>query len=202
MPKISGNDIISDLTEKSGRRLLVVSFMTILVKLYDINLGELNLFGIKVPVELFDLVAVILMVFFFYTLVVNWLGDLASFKLWFSSNNIHSDFGTNVELDKTFLSGGGDLLRKLHELEINGQFPNSFDEVDTETKKKYFDFKANIELYCERLENAGQRFSTLSKYGHFYIWFQSFLLPVLVTAVALYLLYLEGSFKVPMSISI
>ncbi|WBA16385.1 hypothetical protein [Salinivibrio proteolyticus] len=202
MPKISGDDIISDLTEKSGRRLLVVSFMTILVKLYDIDLGELNLFGINVPADLFDLLAVILMVYFFYTLLVNWLGDLAGFKLWFSNNNIHSNFGTNMELDKNFLNGGRELLRRLHELEFNGQFPNAYDEVDEETKKKYIDFKTNVELYCVRLEGAGQRFSALSKYGHFYIWFQSFLLPIIVSVVALYLVCSEGSFQLPVGISI
>ncbi|MUK78950.1 hypothetical protein GNP84_18890 [Aliivibrio fischeri] len=197
MPTISGYDIISDMTEKSGRRLLVVAFMTILIKLYEINLGELNLFGVKIPANLFDLVAVILILYFFYALLVNWLGDLASFKLWYSSNNIHSNFGTNMTLDKEFLDGGSKLLLKLYELEKSNSFPTNYADVDEAIKKEYRDYKLNVELYCVRLEGAGQRFNQLSKFGHFYVWFQSFLLPVTLGIIAIIMLFLKGSFQLP-----
>ncbi len=57
MPKLSGNDLISGLTEKYGRRLMAISFLSVLVKAYGINLEKLSVFGLSLPAELFDVVA-------------------------------------------------------------------------------------------------------------------------------------------------
>jgi hypothetical protein len=57
MSKLSGNDLISDLTEKYGRRLIAISFLSILVKAYDVDLDKLSVFGLNLPTELFNVVA-------------------------------------------------------------------------------------------------------------------------------------------------
>ena len=193
MPKLSGNDIISDLTEKYGRRLIAISFITILVKVYDVSLDKLSIFGLNLPPELFNIVALSLVIYFLYALVVNWLGDLAAFRLWFESNNITSEMGTEIKTDKTFINSGVSLIRRLYALEKGGEWPESYEGMEPEVKKEFEEFKLNTELFNARLSAAGTKFSALSIYGHVYIWFQSFALPVILAFVALYLLLCAGS---------
>ncbi|MBW4542286.1 MAG: hypothetical protein KME43_24585 [Myxacorys chilensis ATA2-1-KO14] len=197
MPKVSGKEIISDLTEKNGRRLIVVSFLSIIVKLYKVNLSELSVFGVKLPAELFDVVALILITYFSYALFINWIGDLAGFRLWFDSHRMDSEFGTTMKLDKKFVGGGVRLLSRLCELEKNQNFPTKTEDIDSDILREFTDFKTNVELYCVRLDAAGKRFNLLSIYGYYYVWFQSFIFPMLLSASALYILFRNGSFMFP-----
>jgi len=193
MPKLSGNDIISDLTEKYGRRLIAISFITILVKVYDVSLEKLSVFGLNLPHELFNIVALSLMIYFIYALVVNWLGDLAAFRLWFESNNITSEMGTELKTDKTFINSGVSLIRRLYALEKGGEWPETYEGMESEAKREFEEFILNTELFNARLEAAGTKFSALSIYGHVYIWFQSFALPVMLALIALHFLLFAGS---------
>jgi hypothetical protein len=193
MPKLSGNDIISDLTEKYGRRLIAISFITILVKVYDVSLEKLSIFSLNLPPELFNIVALSLVIYFTYALVVNWLGDLAAFRLWFESNNITSEMGTEIKTDKTFINSGVSLIRRLYALEKGGEWPENYEGMEPEVKKEFEEFKLNTELFNVRLEAAGTKFSALSMYGHVYIWFQSFALPVGLGLIALHFLLCAGS---------
>jgi len=197
VPQISGNNLISELTEKNGRRLLIVSFLVLVFKLYKVDLEGFTLFKLRFPPELFDVVALSLIIYFLYSLIVNWVGDLASFKLWFSSNDINSSFGTTMKTDASFLEGGLPLLKRLYEMESNDSWPDGYSSMNDDTKKEFKDFKTNLELYCVRLDGAGSRFNTLSKYGQFYIWIQSFILPMSVSLLALSVLICRGSFTLP-----
>lgn len=197
MAKFSGKDLITDPTEKNGRRLLIISFMVLVIKLYEVNLKELSLFGLKLPTELFDISAVALILYFTYALTINWLTDLASFKLWFKDNSGISTFGGKVELDWSHLKGGSDLLVKLYAMENCNGWPVNYTDMDEEVKNKFVDFKTNVELYCTRLDDAKSRFSSLTKIGHIYVWFQSYLLPMFFALSALCVLYIKGSFVLP-----
>ena len=193
MPKVSGNDLISEITEKCGRRLIVISSLTLLVKLYEVPLQDLKIFGVELPVQVFDVVASSLIIYFVYTLTVNWLGDLAAFKLWFTESSIWSQFNTNMKLDGQFLSGGFDLLRRMAELEKLEEPPRSSKSLSEEDKKKYDAFRNNIELYIVRLEAAGNNFSKLSWFARFYIFFQSYALPLMFALAAAVVLVRAGS---------
>ena len=197
MAKLSGKELISDLTEKSGRRLLIISFMVLVIKLYEVNLKTLSVFGMSLPLELFDVVSLTLILYFTYTLFVNWLTDLASFKLWLDSNKMDSNFGTTMNLDRNWLNGGTELFTKLWALEKNKKWPVDVNELDPGIKKKFQEFELNVEFYCTRLEAVGKQFNTLSKLGHFYVWFQAFLLPIILAVSALLALYCKGSFVLP-----
>lgn len=196
MPKLSGNDLISDLTEKYGRRLIAISFLSILVKAYGVDLDKLSVFGLNLPTELFDVVALSLIAYFIYALIVNWLGDLAAFRLWFESNDITSEFGTEMKTDKSFVNGGAKLIKKLYALEKGQGWPENFDDLDAELKRDFQDFKTNVELFNVRLEAAGTKFSALSIYGHIYVWFQSFALPIGLSLLALHFIFCAGSMPV------
>ncbi len=197
MPKVSGKDIISDTTEKVIRRTVVFSSITALVKLYNVPLNDLKLLGMELPAALFDVVLLALVVYFTYSLIINWAGDLLAFRLWYRDSSIWSQFGTQMKLDKRFISGGIQLLLRLYHLEKNKEWPTDFNRLDEETREEYTSFKTNVELYCTRLENAGTKFSVLSCFGHYYVWIQSFLFPIGLSLVALYLLMKYGSFTLP-----
>jgi hypothetical protein len=186
MPKLSGNNIISNLTEKYGRRLIAISAITTLVKVYDVNLEKLSIIGLSLPAELFNTVALALVLYFSYALVVNWLGDLAAYKLWFDSNDIRSELGTSMEANKGFISDGVSLILKLYALEKGDNWPAKYEEIEPEAKEEFNQFKLNTERYIVRLEGAGKKFAMLAFYSHIYIWFQSFILPILMSLLALY----------------
>lgn len=197
MPTVNGKDLISDITEKAGRRLIVLSSLVILVKLYRVNLEDLSILGLSLPSELFDVVSFSLVLYMIYVLTINWVGDLAAYRLWFSDSDIWSQFNTNMKLDGSFISGGTRLLLKLFALEKNGNWPENFSELPEDLRNEYRDFKTNSELYVIRLDAAGNRFRGLNRFASFYIWFQAFLLPLGFAAVAIYLLLSCGSFLPP-----
>lgn len=197
MPRISGRDVISESTEKVIRRTMVIGSAAVLVKLYDVPLNDLKVLGIELPAALFDTVLLVLVAYSAYSLILNWSGDLLAFRLWYRESSIWSEFGTNMKLDKTFLRGVTPLLLRLHELEKGRKWPAEFAEMDEISRKEFADFKANAELYCLRLEHAGTRFSILSFFGHYYVWFQSFILPLAICATATYLLVKHGIFAPP-----
>jgi hypothetical protein len=159
MPKVSGKDLISGSTEKSLNKLLLFASAAILAKTYDIPLGNMKLLSVDIPAAVFDVSLLVLTMYFLYVFVVKWIGDVTAFRSWYRETSIWSEFGTNMKLDKTFINGGVDLLKSLNELEKKKAFPQTFDNLDAETRKKYDDFKANAELYAVRLGNAGTKFS-------------------------------------------
>ena len=82
MPSISGKALISETTEKVLARSLVVSSAAILTKMYDVSFRDLKALGMELPASLVDTVLLILVVYYAYALTINWLGDLAAFRLW------------------------------------------------------------------------------------------------------------------------
>ncbi len=197
MPKVSGKDLISDATEKSLNKLLLFAAAAILAKTYQIPLGNMKLLSVEIPAAVFDVTLLVLTLYFFYSYIIKWVGDLMAFRLWYREASIWSNFGTNMKLDKHFISGGVDLLKTLSELEKKSEFPETFDKLDAGTRKKYDDFKTNVELYGVRLESAGTKFSSLSAFGHFYVWIQCFAFPVILAVFAIYLLIRYGQFLPP-----
>jgi hypothetical protein len=102
-----------------------------------------------------------------------------------------------MKLDKSFIRGAVPLLVKLHALEKGKVWPIDYPALDEDVRKEFMDFKTNAQLYCLRLEHAGTRFRTLSVFGHYYVWFQSFVLPVALCVLAAYLVITLGTFSPP-----
>lgn len=200
MPDVSGKSLISETTEKVLRRAVVISSAAILTKLYHVPLNDLKVLGIELPANLFDTVLVVLVLFHMYSLTINWMGDLAAFRLWFSDNSILSDFGTTMKLNRGFIRGGVPLLIRLYEIEQRLDPSADFETLPKEVREKFRDFKTNVELFATRLEHAGSRFSTLSWFGRYYVWVQSFAFPISLCMWALYLVVRYGSFAFPSQI--
>jgi len=197
MPTVSGQDLISDTTEKSIRRTVVVSAIAVLLKAYAVPLDNFEALGIQFPAALIDVILLALVVHSSYSLTVNWVGDLMAFRLWYRESSIWSNFGTKMELDKSFIEGSIPLILKLHALEKGHDWPCNYADLDESIKEEYNDFRTNVELYVNRLENAGTKFSALSTFAHFYVWFQSFIFPIVLSIGAIYLLLKYGDFALP-----
>lgn len=192
MPKVSGKDLISEATEKVVRRTMFISGAVILVKAYSVDLEDLSLFGLSLPAELFDVVALVLILYHLYSLTINWVGDLAAFRLWYRESEIWSQFQTNMKLDKSFISGGIKLFLRLLELEKKDLWPENYADLDEDAKKEFTNFKTNVELFNARLAHAGTQFRALSNFGRYYVWVQSFSIPVILAVTALLMLLLAG----------
>jgi hypothetical protein len=132
-----------------------------------------------------------------YSLTINWLGDLAAFRLWFTESSIWSQIGSNMKLDKDFINGALPLMIRLYELEKDGTFPASKAAVSEEDRKNFNDFRTNVALYTVRLEHAGTRFSALTWFGRYYVWIQSYAFPICLCSFAVYLLLRYGVFTPP-----
>ncbi len=197
MPRVSGKALISDTTEKVLGRTLIVASTAILTKLYDVPLNDLKALGMELPAALVDTVLLTLVIYHMYSLTINWIGDLAAFRLWFAESSIWSEFGSDMKLDKAFLRGSVPLLLRLHELERKAIWPNAHDEMPKEVQQELTEFKTNVELYTMRLEHAGTRFSALTIFSRYYVWVQSFLFPMILCLIAIYLLYIYGTFALP-----
>jgi hypothetical protein len=197
MPTVSGKDLISESTEKSQLRLMIVSSIAIITKAYAVPSHDLRLLGVEVPAPAFDVTLFVLVLWAFYTFLLKWIGDLAAFRLWFRESSIWSEFGTNMKLDKSFISGGISLLKEIQKLELEKQGGQPVSELPEDVKKQFEDFRTNVELYGARLEYAGTRFSALSFYAHFYVWIQSFFIPLLWGLAAIYLLLKYGNLSPP-----
>ena len=197
MPTVSGKNLISETTEKVIRRAVVIASTAILAKIYDVPLNDLKVLGMELPPSLFDTVLLILVFFHMYSLVINWVGDLAAFRLWYRESSIWSEFDSNLKLDKTFINGAVPLMLRLHQLEKEEAWPPNFLELNDDAKREYNDFKTNVELYTGRLEYAGTKFSVLTWFGRYYIWIHSFAFPLLLCVIATYLLMKYGVFTPP-----
>ena len=195
LPSVSGQEIISETTEKSFRALVLLSATAIITKAYAVPLDEMVLLGARLPAAIFDVTLLATVGGLLYVYIIKWLGDLAAFRLWYKESSIWSNFGTKMKLDKTFIDGGVKLLIDLYEQEKGGKV--SFEELEPNTQKEFQDFKANAALYAARLDAAGRKFSSLSCFGHFYVWVQYFVFPVGLAIFASYLLIKYGSFVPP-----
>jgi hypothetical protein len=194
MPKLSGKEIISDNTEKLIRRFYLIASVTILVKAYNVPLSDIKFFNIDLPPALIDIVLFSLVIFFTYSFIISWIGDLLGYRLWFDANSITSEFGSEFKLDKTFLRGSIPLILDLYKKSIND---TSIPEEQLQRNLK--DFTTNYELYIIRLEYAGRKFNGLNLFAKFYIWIQSFLIPLCLSIIAIYLVVKYGAFTLPIN---
>jgi hypothetical protein len=176
---------------------MIVSSIAIVTKAYAVPSQDLRLLGVEVPAPAFDISLLVLVLWALYTFLLKWIGDLAAFRLWYRESSIWSQFGTHMKLDGAFISGGVSLLQEIQKLEMEKQGGKPLSELPEEVKKQFEEFRTNVELYGARLEYAGTRFSALSLYGHFYVWIQSFLIPLLWGGIAIYLLAKYGSLSAP-----
>lgn len=197
MPNISGKEVISESTEKATGRALVLAGAAILTKLYAVPLNDLKVVGMELPAALIDATLLVLVAYTTYSFLLKWLGDLMAFRLWYRESSIWSEFGTNMKLDRSFLRGAVPLLERVHALETANTWPVDASSIDQATKDGLKDFKANAKLYCARLEAAGTRFTSLSVFGHYYVWVHSFAIPLTLSVSAIYLLLTYGSFTMP-----
>lgn len=197
MPKISGRDVLSETTEKAQARLLVVASVAIVSKAYQLPVQDIRLLGMEFPAAIFDVSMLLLVLWTSYSYLIKWSGDLLGFRLWYSESSIWSEFGTNMKLDKTFISGGIDALKAFNELDMRQLGDEGLRNLPEDQRRLYDEFKLNAELYGVRLDCAGNKFKTVSTFGHFYVWVQGFILPVGAAVLAVYLLVKYGSFAAP-----
>lgn len=197
MPKIGGRDVLSEPTEKAQARLLLVASVAVVSKAYRLPVQDIRLLGMDFPAAIFDVSMLLLVLWTTYSYLIKWFGDLIGFRLWYSESSIWSEFGTNVKLDKSFISGGIQALKVFNELDRSILGAEGMRNLPDDKKKQYDDFKLNAELYALRLDYAGKKFRAVSAFGHFYVWIQGFAFPISVAILAVYLLLKYGTFAAP-----
>ena len=197
MPKISGREVISETTEKTQLRLLLFASTAIVAKSYQIPVENLKFAGVDFPAAIFDVSMLVAVGWLYYSYFVKWVGDLIGFRAWYSESSIWSEFGTDMKLNKTFISGGVDALKAFAEFDRNNLTDEAFRQLPEDKRRLYDNFQRNVELYGVRLDHAGKKFQTISVFGHFYVWVQGFLIPTSLAIMAIYLLMKYGVLNGP-----
>ena len=84
--KLNASDLISRFTQNSARFLLVTSFSISLVEYFDLK--PIDWPGIKapVPIEAYELGAVLIVLFLAVSLIIHWSADYVVYTKWFKSN--------------------------------------------------------------------------------------------------------------------
>jgi hypothetical protein len=77
--KVQGDDILSDVTEKTSRSLKATAAVVIAVKLFDVPVYDLRVLNVNLPPNLFDVTSFALILYMMITLVMYWRVD---YLLW------------------------------------------------------------------------------------------------------------------------
>lgn len=186
MPKITGNDLISESTHKVVIRACTIATVIILVKLYNVKIDNIKFQDIEFPGQLVDTGFIIILIYYVYSLIVNWSTDFVSFRYWFKDNDIVSVLDQNRKPNKEWISGSINLLNKLIELDKKNKFPNNFNDLDESVKKEYNNLKLNVELWIARLSSTKNSFRIVSGFGKFYVVIHCLLIPLILLLFALY----------------
>ena len=79
MMNVQGADILSDVTEKTSRNLKATAVIVMAVKLFNVRLQGLEVLGIGLPPNLFDVVSFALIGYMMIVLIAYWRAD---YLLW------------------------------------------------------------------------------------------------------------------------
>lgn len=142
----------------------------LVVKGFSLDLENLELLNVKLPAELFDVVALAMLAYGAIIYYFNWASDLTAFKKWYREHEIWSQFNTNMKKDRGWYSGGLDLLKSLHEIKEKERANLLDSDVTEEVSEGYEQFVTNAELWIARLEDHQKGFDSISRLGRVYIF--------------------------------
>ena len=188
MAKIAGRELLSEATVRAVKRIFFAGGIVALVVHYEVDLAELKILGLSLPAELFGVVALVVLIFQVYNLLINWITDMATFKLWYRESDIWLSTDKKQKIDKSFYSSIEPYLIKMYEMDKAEQKYAELSDLGENAQKKFRHFRDNIQPYAVRLERAGNHFRMVSVFGLFFILVQNFLLPLTLAGYAIYLL--------------
>lgn len=189
MAKITGKELVSETTHKVVLRAYTIATVIILVKLYNVEIESIKFLDIEFPGRLMNTGFIILICYYFYSLVINWYTDFMSFRYWFKDNDMVSVLENTREPNAKWMLNSIPLLKKLAELEREDKFPDKFQDLDDDVKDKYRELELNIELWIRRLSYSKNSFKIVSGIGKYYVIIHCLLLPVILLLYAFYLMF-------------
>lgn len=80
--RVGDTEIIRRPTQVASRNMLVILATIILVKYYDTPLDDLKILNAPLPGDLLDAVAVVLIGFGIFSLLVHWASDVVAWRMW------------------------------------------------------------------------------------------------------------------------
>ena len=161
---LAGQDAISRATRASGRTLVSLSFVIWFVKFVDAPIGDIVISGVSLPESSsgYGLVQWIVMVPLFVYHVMNWSGDLLSYRGWNDRNKITLSAG--------FGSATGLMTR--------------LDSVLRTVEEKYGSHPNEESLAIHHLREINSQVRLLNSFAGLYI-FLWIIFPVLCCGIAL-----------------
>lgn len=184
---IEGSDVVSRSTQIAARSLTITSSTVLTIEWHNLDMGKFQIMGMsEFPDEMFETISLVMIGFLGVSLVLNWLSDRASFKLWYKTAD--SIPGRD---------GWSDRSRPHSELinDLSGSLQNSFDNLNIMARPdqgldNLKTFKDDIERELGKLnaalEERGAAIHTIWSFGAFLLYFWYFSLPLLISCAAMF----------------
>jgi hypothetical protein len=172
--RVSGHDVLSERTENSSRFMLIVAASVILVKKYDVKIDDLSFLSVKLPAELFDTAATVVVCYATFSFIQHFLFDVYAWRNWYEDAKIQTWNG-EVEIGR-FLQDRHDRLVELI----------TKDECTKQNHDSILSYFGEIK---EKINEYNSRVKKISIMGWSYIIVQHFLLPVGAAMWAMWLIW-------------
>lgn len=186
--KVGGNEVVSLATQRASRTLLVISATILFIVFFDVPIDDLTILGVKAPVTLFDKVAIAVIVYGIWNLIIQWLGDLAAWKFWYEGNKVETIDGLipNRQYVMTCIEQAEARMNRSH-AEYEKQLPESMATLLNHLKSALESADRTYKSVIEQLEKCGRNFSIIHWYGRVLLFGHHFAIPLSVAIYALIL---------------
>jgi hypothetical protein len=99
---VSGHDVLSERTEKSSRFMLIVAASVILVKKYNVKIDDLSFLSVKLPADLFDAAATVVICYATFSFIQHVWFDVYAWRNWHENAKIQThkskvEIGRNLQ---------------------------------------------------------------------------------------------------------
>ncbi len=168
-------------TQRAARNLVIIAATVLLIDIYNLNLTDLSILGVKAPAELFTTVGYVMLCFLSVNHIVNWLGDRLSYLNWFQSNAVPITTFDDIGGTESPIQS---IIRSIDRLATN----TSGDDAKMLALSNFTDDLMRIE---ELLENSVSNFNSLHLYSKFYIFEWYFAVPLSTSIIAFIFLVIE-----------
>jgi hypothetical protein len=162
--RVGGADVLSERTEKSSRFVLIAAAVVILVKEYKVPIDDLSFLGVKIPSDLFDTAALVMIAYASITYLQHWIFDVYAWHSWYEDNTVDTWDGT---------------------VSIGKYIENKVDTL-FESKSMWDSNKELFDDLITKLSSHNSRAQSISVLGWLYVAGQHFLLPMSAVAWATY----------------
>lgn len=173
-----GKEAISVVTQRSARTLLATALLIGFTEYYDVPVSKMEVFGVKLPIEVYTHGAIFVLVLLVINHFVHWYGDYISYRNWNKKEKVNG---------VAMVSTGASIVPHLDKvIELNEGIVEAYNKVDIDsaTKNHLSGLSDQFKHFNNELEAIRQGVTRLNTFAGFYIYGWQLTFPILAAGVA------------------